>query len=237
MQHPELALVIPVYNENEIIAEVIGSWHKILESLNIGFLIYVYNDGSKDNTLEILNTIKSEYPFLIIHNKINSGHGPTILKGYRENSDAGWIFQIDSDNEMTPDAFPKMWHLRDNYDFLIGRRNNRNAPLARKIISFISRAVVWIFYGKGAWDVNSPYRLMRTSAFSKVFTTIPDTTFAPNLIVTGMASKLKTRIFEVEVEHQNRKTGTVSIKKWKLFKVAFKSMIQTILFRFNYEEK
>ena len=35
--------------------------------------------------------------------KTNSGHGPTILLGYRENSDCAWVFQMDSDDEMGPE--------------------------------------------------------------------------------------------------------------------------------------
>ena len=48
----ELAVVIPVYNEREIIAEVIKDWNNVLEPLSISYSLNLYNDGSKDDTLE-----------------------------------------------------------------------------------------------------------------------------------------------------------------------------------------
>lgn len=226
----ELAVVMPVYNEEGAIANVLEKWTKELDRLNIDYVINVYNDGSKDNTSIILKDFALKNERVIAHDKLNSGHGPTILKGYIDSTDAAWIFQIDSDDEMGPENFERLWRQRGQYDFLIGRRKDRNNPLARRIISFISRMVVRVFYGKGVWDVNSPYRLMRTEKFSDLFDQIPEMTFAPNLIVSGFANKNKMRILEIPVEHQNRQTGEVSIKKWKLFKAALKSFAQTIIF-------
>ena len=52
----ELALIIPVYNEEENIEKVLNDWKKILEKKK--FDIIVINDGSKDKTRFILNKIK-----------------------------------------------------------------------------------------------------------------------------------------------------------------------------------
>lgn len=65
----ELTLVMPVYNEQEIIATVISSWHMKLENLNINFEIHAYNDGSKDNTLDVLNSLSGKYPRLRVFDK------------------------------------------------------------------------------------------------------------------------------------------------------------------------
>ena len=70
---------------------------------------------------------------LIVHDKLNSGHGPTILQAYRENSDADWIFQTDSDDEIGPEQFEDLWRSRDNYDFLIGRRVRLRPASCKKI--------------------------------------------------------------------------------------------------------
>lgn len=82
----ELCLVVPAYNESGAIKEVIQSWELLLAKLNINFDIHIYNDGSKDNTLEILTAEAKNYENLFIHDKKNSGHGPTILLGYNENA-------------------------------------------------------------------------------------------------------------------------------------------------------
>lgn len=229
----ELAVVMPVYNEQDAIENVVKKWHNELSKHNINFELHVYNDGSKDNTKQILDKLATQYSNLKVHHKTNSGHGPTILQGYRENSSVPWIFQTDSDDELAPDSFIRLWEKRNDYDFLIGTRCERNQPKPRKIISAISRITVRIFYKKGVYDVNSPYRLMRSERLKNLFFLIPEHTFAPNVIISGMAGLRKLRIFQIEVPHQNRKTGEVSIKKWKLFKVSLRSFRQTIAFRFS----
>ena len=63
---PELTVVMPVYNEEEIISFVIQDWIKELRELKIDFILRVYNDGSKDNTLQFLNQEDKKYPELHI---------------------------------------------------------------------------------------------------------------------------------------------------------------------------
>lgn len=232
MNTRELNVIIPVYNEQDSIENVLIKWQTELEKLEIAFQIHVYNDGSKDNTEEVLNDFAANNEKIIAHHKPNSGHGPTILLGYNQNTDSEWIFQIDSDDEMQPDCFKTLWDNRNQYDFLIGSRTNRQSPLARKIVSLISRLTVHIFYSSGVYDVNSPYRLMRTDHFKEYFKQIRDNTFAPNIVISGIAGLTKARIFETPVEYKFRTTGEVSIKKWKLFKAALKSFLQTIITRF-----
>ena len=229
----ELKIIIPVYNEEGAIAEVIRDWTQTLVDLHIEFKILAFNDGSKDDTLSILNNLALKNKRLEVIDKPNSGHGPTILKGYKENLDVDWLFQIDSDNELRAEEFEKFWKEKDHYDFLIGKRIERNSPLPRIITTGISRLVVGLFYGNKVKDVNSPFRLIRTSKFKSDILKISDNTFAPNLIVSGIANLRDIKIKQLDVTHHNRETGEVSIKKWKLFKVAFKSLIQTIIFRFQ----
>jgi dolichol-phosphate mannosyltransferase len=229
----ELAVVIPVYNEEGAIGEVLTNWVKELKRLNISFSIFAFNDGSKDQTSSIIRQKSQEFPQIKAIDQTNRGHGPTILGGYRMAAEQGypWVFQIDGDNEMDAKDFEKLWSKRNDYDFLISSRANRESPLPRRIITLISRLTVWTFYGGPIKDVNSPYRLMRTSVFADTFKKIPTTTFAPNVIIAGMAGLKKARVYQSEAEFRSRKSGTVSIKKWKLLKAALKSFSQTIAFR------
>jgi len=227
---PELAVVMPVYNEEEIIGEVLDKWARELERLHITFEIHAYNDGSKDNTLHILNEHAAKNNKIFVHNKPNTGHGPTILLGYRENSDAEWIFQTDSDNEISPKFFEEFWKKREGFDFLIGRRVGREGPPSRRLITCAARTVVRLFYGKGVFDVNCPYRLMRSELFKDLFFNIPPHTFAPNVIVSGVACKNNYRIREIAVVHTGRKTGEVSIRKLKLLKATARALGQTTFY-------
>ena len=119
-------------------------------------------------------------PFIRIHDKKNSGHGSTILLGYKENCIvADWVFQVDSDNEISAGDFYKLWQKRGDFDVLIGVRKGRQQTSVRKIISAISRITVRVFYGGGVYDTNSPYRLMRSRSFKDFFLIMPDNTLTP----------------------------------------------------------
>ena len=81
----ELSVVIPVYNEEEIISMVIDNWIEKLNQLKINHEIHLYNDGSRDNSLEKIQESEKIHSNVVVHDKPNAGHGPTILQGYLEN--------------------------------------------------------------------------------------------------------------------------------------------------------
>lgn len=226
-----LIVIMPVYNEQDAIAAVLEKWVSVLSSIPFehGWQIHVYDDGSKDHTAGILTVCAERYPGkIIVHEKSNSGHGPTVLQGYRENTPkAEWLFQVDSDDEMGPEEFPVLWNHHRDFDFLAGNRKGRKQNCSRKIITLVSRTCIRLLYGKTIRDVNVPYRLMKTKVFSDIYNMIPYNTFAPNVIIAGLAAKQKIPFFEMDVRQQERKTGTVSIKSWKLWKSAAKAFFQT----------
>ena len=229
----DLAVIVPVYNEEESVSIVINEWTEELEKLNIDYKIFIYNDGSKDNTSSVMKELAEKNNRIIAIDKQNSGHGPTILRGYKENcANFEWLFQTDSDNEMSAKDFYKLWEQRKDYDFLIGTRANRPQPFMRKLVSIVSRICIRLFYGKGVWDVNSPYRLMKSEIFEELFEQIPSDTFAPNVIISGFIAKKKIKFYQEKVLYQQRQTGEVSLNKIKLCKVAIKSFWQTIAFSF-----
>ena len=76
-------------------------------------------------------------------------------------------------------------------------------------------------------------RLMRISAFQGFYSRIPEKTFAPDVILSGLVARHHLRSFETRVPQHDRTTGEVSIKKWKLLKAAIRSFMQTISFAFS----
>lgn len=227
----ELIVVMPVYNEADCIASVINDWHAMLVELNIDFEILVLNDGSTDSTATQLERFVDESR-VRVETRSNAGHGPTILRGYRDAvSRATWVFQCDSDNEMSPDAFPKLWNRREKFDAVFGFRAGRAQNAARRFLSGGSRVVIKTLFGRGVRDVNVPYRLMRAAVIRPIVEAIPDETFAPNIIISGVLSRRRARITNLPVAHQGRRTGTASLSSTKVWKVAAKSLWQTLRFR------
>lgn len=224
----ELAVVIPVYNEEACIIDVVQAWAGMLKDQGISCHLLLLNDGSTDGTKERLTVFENDPKIEVIH-KPNSGHGPTILQGYHQAVEmADWVFQCDSDDEMKDEHFPNLWNHRTEYDALFGIRYHRKQNLSRKIITYWSRWTVRLWFGPGVTDVNTPYRLIRADVLKQFIQQIPENTVAPNVIISGALGRARCRIYDHRVPHNKRRTGQVSIANWKLLKLAVRAFWQTI---------
>jgi glycosyltransferase involved in cell wall biosynthesis len=198
-----------------------------LDLLKTDYRIIAINDGSKDNTLEQLQTFLDDDRLLIV-DKQNEGHGMTLIRAYSlVVNDSTWVFQVDSDNELLPDDFPSFWRVRNDYDIIIGFRTGRRQPLGRRLISAVSRLTVAAFCGTGVSDVNCPYRLMRGSVLATMLDDIPANTFAPNVAISGLSVMYGYKIKNLPAAYQDRQTGAVSLMKWNLIRSAVLSFLQT----------
>jgi dolichol-phosphate mannosyltransferase len=224
----ELALVIPVYNEEACIARVLNEWRDTLATLSIRFRILVLNDGSSDGTAAALIPFERDTRFLIAH-KSNSGHGPTILQGYREAVEqADWVFQCDSDDEIPPSEFTRFWESRARYDALFGQRTRRHQAWDRWLITRVSRVLIGLLFGFGVQDVNVPFRLFRRETLTPLLALIPPDTFAPNLVLSGAVARGRARVANIPVSHVNRRTGKASLASMRLWRAAGRSLLQTL---------
>ena len=226
-ERPVLSLVMPAYNEEGAIAGVVREWSDELHRLRTPYEMRIYDDGSRDRTGEILGTLAAADPRIIAIAQANRGHGPTILRGYAE-ARGDWVAQVDSDGEIGAAAFGSLWARREVADLVLGYREGRSSPLARRIITGVSRLTVRFLFGHGVRDVNCPYRLFRRGILARLLPAVPPDAFAPNVILAGLAVRAGARIVEVPVPYTNRKTGTSSIVRWTLWRAAARSFAQTV---------
>jgi glycosyltransferase involved in cell wall biosynthesis len=96
----KLYIVIPAYNEEANIDEVIKSWYPIVEKVGNGSKLVIIDDGSKDSTYQIMKKHAQDLEGFEPITKPNGGHGATVLYGYHYalNAGADYIFQTDSDD-------------------------------------------------------------------------------------------------------------------------------------------
>ncbi|MEZ5289726.1 MAG: glycosyltransferase family 2 protein [Vicinamibacterales bacterium] len=223
----ELTVVVPVYNEAALVEGAVTQWLDLLDRLRIDYAFVLYDDGSTDSTADILARLAARHPRVAIRRQSNRGHGPTILRGYREAAGA-WVFQTDSDGEMDTAAFEALWRSRADYDLLVGRRVDRQAPLARRLITAVSRHSVRVAFGPGLHDVNSPYRLVRAARLRDVLPLIPDDTFAPNVLLSGLAVRHGWRVHERPVRCAARRTASGSLGGTRALRAAVRALAQTL---------
>ena len=114
----KLFIVIPAYNEEENIRQVVEDWYPVVEKHNGGgeSRLVIIDDGSKDSTFDILKSCAEDKPLLLPLTKPNGGHGATVLYGYRYalDHDADYVFQTDSDGQTLPEEFQPCWAEREN---------------------------------------------------------------------------------------------------------------------------
>lgn len=211
-----LAIVIPVYNEEENIKKVIVDWSKILS--NRLFDIIVINDGSKDKTKLILNKIKKKIHNLIIINKLNGGHGETIYLGYKYavKKKYKFVFQVDSDDQFSAADFKSLWRLRNKpFDLITGYRLYRKDPLVRIFLSkVVLRIFFLIYFNKRIADANIPYRLMKHNFLEKFIRNSSKKYIAPNILMTLYAEK----IISIKVKHFQRSKGVI---RWPIKRLIY----------------
>jgi glycosyltransferase involved in cell wall biosynthesis len=223
---PDLTVVMPAYDEAEGIAALVRAWADALDALGIVYELRVYDDGSTDSTAVELDRIAGEIPALRAASHANRGHGPTVLRGYRE-ARGRWVFQVDGDGEIAPRHFAALWDRRDEADLVLGRRTGRQDGFARAIVSGVARLSVRCLFGGRIHDVNSPFRLFRRDALERLLPEVPEGTFAPNVLLTGLACRHGLRVLEVPVPNEGRRWGRASLASWRLWRKAAIALRQT----------
>ena len=219
----ELQVVMPVYNEQSNIGTVIDQWCEQLDASSIRYAIMALDDGSTDGTAPVLHLLQQKWGArLEVVRQTNSGHGPTILKGYRLaiERQAPWIFQIDSDGQCDPQFFPQFWAERENHDFIAGYRTRREDGLGRVFISLVLRGVIWLISGLDCRDANVPYRLMRTAAIAPLVEKIPPTCFFTNVGLTVLALRARLRFALIPIVFRARLGGKTTVPYRKMGKHA-----------------
>ncbi len=154
MVSDKIWVLIPVYNEERTIREVVSRTKEVIPN------ILIVNDGSTDNTNNILNNIKD---ICLINIRENSGKANALKKGmdYLREKDADKVVVIDADLQHLPEEIPRL--LNADADIVVGVREDRESmPLIRKIGNFLAAKIVSMQTGLDCNDPQSGFR-----AFSK----------------------------------------------------------------------
>ena len=207
----ELSVVIPVYNESLHIIQVLEEWKIIFNKLKIDYLFILINDGSKDDSLKI---IQNQNFKSVVINKRNSGHGRSVRLGYDfslTHTTSNYILQIDSDGQCRPNHFDKFWNEKNNYDFILGKRVNRGDGIVRKLTSKISSYLSSIILGSNLNDPNTPYRLISREILEKSLKYIPESFDIHNIALTYSIKKNKGSIKRLDISFPMRMGGENSI--------------------------
>lgn len=222
----KLFIVIPAYNEEETIEDIVRKWYPNVLLGEEGSRMVVIDDGSKDATREKLEKLKGEFPLLDVRHKQNSGHGPSILAGYKYaiSEGADFIFQTDSDGQTEPGEFPEFWENRWKYEMIIGYRKDRGDGFGRILVTRVLRALICLTFHVYVQDANTPFRLMKASVLEKEIKYIPKDYFLTNVLISVIFTKRKYRVRYLPITFRPRQGGTNSIDLRKITGIGLSSL-------------
>ncbi|MGL1922393.1 MAG: glycosyltransferase family 2 protein [Hyphomicrobiales bacterium] len=135
-----LSVVAPVYNESEGIKHFIAETVKVLSEMELNYEILLVNDGSKDNSLQVMQAIaKANKNIRIIELSRNYGREIAMTAGL-ESSVGDYVVVLDSDMQDPPKLIPKLLEklLSDNLDIVYAARTSRRGESFIKKLSSVA---------------------------------------------------------------------------------------------------
>jgi dolichol-phosphate mannosyltransferase len=227
-----LSIVMPAYNEEEIIELTVREWNEEVLTRIPGAELIVVNDCSRDNTGEVLARLAREISALRpLTPERNGGHGRALRFGF-DHVAQDWVFQTDSDRQHVPADFWKLWDKREDADFVLGVRSTRADGPIRIFITTVMRLINFFAWRLWIRDANCPFKLMRRDPMEKVLARIPRDSFIPMVMLSILCRKMHFRVSEVVVQHLPRRGGEQSLSGlWKWLKVGARCLRQLLALR------
>jgi dolichol-phosphate mannosyltransferase len=207
-----VTLVMPAYNEADVIEASVREWHEEVVDRLPGSEILVVDDCSADLTPLILQRLSRELAGVrFVRAERNGGHGNALRLGFQHAAQE-YVFQTDSDRQHLPSDFWNLWNKRAFYDFVFGVRTSRADGRFRVFITRTMRLVNFILWGVWISDANCPFKLMRRDALLAVLEKVPRGSFIPMVMVSILSRRMGFNTAEVPVAHLARKAGSQSLK-------------------------
>lgn len=221
-----LYIVMPAYNEEETIEDVVLQWYPVLEGKSEQSRLVIADSGSTDKTHDILLKLRETHPQLVILEKTLKQHGPKLIALYKYAiaQGADYIFQTDSDGQTNPVEFEAFWELRKNYDAILGHRAVRGDGASRAFVEKVVCLLLRLYYGVNVPDANAPFRLMRSSVVDKYIVRFQPDYNLPNIMLTTFYSFYGEKLCFKEISFKPRQGGANSINIPKIVEIGWHAL-------------
>jgi len=208
---PELNVVLPVHNEAESIADTLAEIHAEL-SPRVRLEFVISEDGSVDDTREILSRLSQEMPMQLITSPERKGYSPAVRDAFRRCT-APWVLFLDSDGQCLPSDYWAVKERRDegDYDVVLGRRVNRSDSRFRRVMSGSFLRVYQLLFGVPVHDPSCPFLLMRKEVIDSVVDELGVFREGFWWEFVARTHRKGYRIAEIPVTHRERAAGETKV--------------------------
>jgi undecaprenyl-phosphate 4-deoxy-4-formamido-L-arabinose transferase len=217
MGNVQVAVVIPVYNEEENLPALMQRLMPVMQSLGKSFEIIFIDDGSRDNSLKILKGFTQNTPVKVVELTRNYGQHAAIMAGFSI-TQADIVITMDADLQNPPEEITNLVKVMEegNYDVVgtirKGRKDSFFRILPSKIINMVARKIT----GVSMRDWGCMLRCYRRPVVDRMIQCHEHATFIP-----ALATVFAKRVTEIEVAHEERHGGKSNYPLRKLINLQF----------------
>lgn len=222
----KVSIIIPAYNEEQSVRDLIEQIHSVLSKENIQHEIILVDDGSSDATSAIAEKAGAR----VIRHLENIGYGAALKTGIRAAHNEKIVI-TDADGTYPSEAIPQIVKKLDTADMVIGARRaqNKNIPLMRKPAKWILNRLARYITGQHIPDLNSGMRAFRRSFILDYFSLLPDRfSFTTTITVAALCDRYTVSYFDIEYA---KRKGKSKVAAWDF--VSFVTLVLRLSMLFN----
>lgn len=202
-----LSVFFPAYNDAPSLPKLIANTFKVLREHVDDFEVIVVNDGSHDNTGEVLAQLEREYApqMRVVTHPANRGYGGALRSGFAA-ATKDFVFYTDGDGQYDVLELPKLLErVSDDVGLVNGFKLERNDPQHRIVIGNAYNAFARFLFRVKIRDIDCDYRLIRRELLDDIKLTSTSGTICVELV--RKLELLPWRVVEVGVHHYPRLHG------------------------------
>ena len=212
-----ISIIIPIYNENDILEKNILNIFNYFQNKSV-FEIIVIDDGSTDNSIKTLNSLKLNN-LIILRNNQNMGKGYSIIKGVLE-SKGDLILQTDADLSAPIMEFEKLFiKYKNGFDFVIGSRSKANSKVNTKqnffriILGKLFNILTYLILNLNYNDTQCGFKIYNSIKLKNVIKSCKVKKFCIDVEILYLAKLKKYKVMEEGIIWNDKKNSKVNLIK------------------------
>lgn len=203
-----LSLVLPAYNEEANIEQVVRQALDVLPIYTQGFEIVVVNDGSKDQTASIVDRLSDEDDRVRpVHHRVNQGYAGAVKSGFKA-STCDYVMFMDADRQFDIADIRLVTPFVPLFDIVAGFRMERSDPIHRRINAEVFNLAIRILFDVHIRDLDCAFKVFRGDLIRSL-----ELTSGGALLNAETMAKLRRQganMVQVGVPHHPRVAGTAT---------------------------
>ena len=203
MTQLELSFVVPAYNEEDFIEDMLGSIDDVIAVKHIPYEILVVDDGSLDSTLAKARKYAGKNGHVrVLSYSENAGKGHAVKTGFM-NANGNVVVFADSDMEIDLTVISEYLVALKYGDIVIASKKHSESkvdvPVSRRILSEAFNSLVRIFTGLPIRDTQSGLKAMKKDAFIDIFPKLAVKRYAFDVELLAVANLYGLKVVEMPV--------------------------------------